>query len=144
MLCEIKDMETDEGYENRVRFVPSGIWGTIKCVWCFRRGTHDFEMVVDDWYNGLVTYDDWPSDGQHLRDVSPVGLRVATRWCTRHTVLKCVRCGFEWERLSSGVKGCGAHTHIAGQEWPVEWHELPWSVGTVPVVAFGQKNKSTK
>jgi len=127
MICNIDDLKVVRGFNNRIRTQPSGIIGKLKFWTCKKRGTHDFEMVLDEWRNGNVAYDDWGVCSEGKLSTTPiVDLKEATRWCSRHTILRCKRCGFEWERLVSGVKGCGAHVWIAGKEWPVEWHCLPW------------------
>jgi len=139
MICKIDDLQVENGYNNRVRVTPTGIAGRLHLWLCEKRGNHDFEIVLEEWFDKNVTYDDWVS-GTHIKDVEPVSLKEATRWCARHTILRCNRCGFEWERLAGGVKGCGAHTWIAGREWAVGWQCLPWGdpdatvkVGTSPI-----------
>jgi hypothetical protein len=125
MICKTENLKVENGFANKVRLSPKGIIGGFKLWLCNKRGTHDFEMKLDEWYDGNVTYDDWPN-GTHIGELQPVGLRTAQRWCSRHTILRCSRCGFEWERLFSGVKGCGGHTWMAGKEWSVKWQCLPW------------------
>lgn len=139
MICEIKDLQIENGFNNRVRIIPTGMMGSLRFWFCKQRGNHDFEIVLDEWRNGNVCYDDWGC-GDKLSDVPTTSLKEARRWCSRHTILRCSRCGFEWERLSSGVKGCGAHTWVAGKQWPVEWQCLPWGdpnatvrTGTSPI-----------
>jgi len=125
MNCNIKDMIVDDGFCNRIRTTPKGILPKIKLWLCTRKGSHDLEIILDDWYDGNITYDDWPK-GTRISEAPKVALKDSRRWCSRHTILRCSKCGFEWERLSSGVKGCGAHTWIAGRQFPIEWQCLPW------------------
>ena len=116
MICYIK--EINKSSQDRTR-TSTTILKKIRLWLCTKQGCHDFKIVIDEWFDGNVFYD-------NLADAKPVPLETAQRWCSRHTVLRCQRCEFEWERLSSGVKGCGAHTWIAGQEWPIEYQCLPW------------------
>ena len=125
MKCQIKDLKIDDCYKNRIKTKPVTLAGRIKLWICNKKGYHDFEMVSEEWFDGNTVYNDWPA-GTAIKDKYPVPLKEAQRWCSRHTVLRCKKCGFEWERLASGVKGCGAHTWIAGTKWPVEWQCLPW------------------
>lgn len=126
MICKIDSLQIENGFCNRVRTEPSGLVGSLKSWLCNQRGTHDFDMILDEWRDGNVVYDDWGCSDSTISSTPTVTLKEARRWCSRHTILRCSRCGFEWERLFSGVKGCGGHTWIAGKEWPVEWQCLPW------------------
>ena len=127
MECKIDKLCLDDRFRHRVRATPEKLIARFWFLVCKRTGTHDFEMVLDEWLDGIVRYDDWGLgiDG-NLSTTPTVELREARRCCSRHIVLRCTRCGFEYEALRSGVKGCGAHTWFAGREWPVEWHCLPW------------------
>lgn len=122
MKCNIEDLKIYDGHNDRIRFKPVDIIGRIKLWLCNKKGTHDFELLMDEWYNGNVYFRDLTNS-----IYKPVELKEAERWCSRHTILKCKHCGFEWERMARGVKGCGAHTWIAGKKWEVEWHCLPWN-----------------
>ena len=119
MKKRAKDKLKQDGHTNRITAPQDGYVARARLWLCNRKGNHSFEIVRDEWFDGNVFYGD-------LASAEPVPLETARRWCTRHTILRCKRCGLEYERLSGGVKGCGAHLWIAGQEWPAEYHCLPW------------------
>lgn len=125
MICEIKQLITWEPYQRKLRKPEGGLMTRIKFWLCQKRGTHDFEMVLNEWRDGNVSFDDWGKGPGHS-EVPTVDLKEAARWCNRRTILRCAKCGFEYESSFSGVKGCGGHTWIAGKEWPIEWQCLPW------------------
>ena len=96
MICDIEDLRTSGPYHHKLTEPEGGLLVRVKFWLCRKRGTHDFIMVLDEWRNGNVSFDDWGCGSGHS-EVPTVDLKEATRWCNRRTILRCVKCGFEYE-----------------------------------------------